>query len=459
MKIDKLKAENVKKLKCVELNPGTDVVVLTGKNGQGKSSVLDAIWYALGGKRVHPEQVIRDGEDEAEVELEIENYRVRRTWSETEEGEVNSYLYVYSDGDKLSGPQSVLDDIVGRLSFDPWKFAQMDDDEQRETLLEVSGKKSEVEEIEEERESIYQERRDINRDIKSLKGVIDDAPDFDDDIPDEERSVSEISEEMEEVQKDVQTLRNCKQTSEDNLSEIEKKKVKIQELQEEIDELVEEKEKAEDRVDEIEDKYEEAPSDRLKQLKRQLNTAEEVNEKVREKKKIEEKKEQLEDLEEESNQKTQKLEELDDQKDQILSDTDLPVDGLSVNGHQVLYQETPFSQCSTGEKIKISSALGMALNPDLKVMFVREASLLDEDNRQLLIDIAQENEFQVWLEQVGDQQHGIKFVEGEIDQNFSDNGHAEQQDEEVSSGDDKSQEPVEQNAGESIEEELGDAPF
>ena len=49
-----LEAENIKRLKAVEITPEGNLVVVGGKNAQGKSSVMDSIAYALGGKKLVP---------------------------------------------------------------------------------------------------------------------------------------------------------------------------------------------------------------------------------------------------------------------------------------------------------------------------------------------------------------------------------------------------------------------
>src|SRR5260370_406895 len=67
MRIIKLSAENIKKLKAVEISPGGAVVEITGPNGSGKSSVLDAIFYALAGTADIPSAVVRKGSDRAHV--------------------------------------------------------------------------------------------------------------------------------------------------------------------------------------------------------------------------------------------------------------------------------------------------------------------------------------------------------------------------------------------------------
>ena len=71
MKIVKLAAENIKKLVAVEITPTGDVIRVTGKNGAGKTSVLDAIWWALGGEREIQSQPVRQGEKTAKVVLDL----------------------------------------------------------------------------------------------------------------------------------------------------------------------------------------------------------------------------------------------------------------------------------------------------------------------------------------------------------------------------------------------------
>ena len=83
MKIIKLTASNVKRLRAVEITPDGTLQVVTGRNGQGKTSVLDAIWLALGGGSAARETVrpVRDGEDRASVTLDLGDLVVTRTWA------------------------------------------------------------------------------------------------------------------------------------------------------------------------------------------------------------------------------------------------------------------------------------------------------------------------------------------------------------------------------------------
>ena len=118
MRIIKLKAENIKRLKAVEITPTGDIVQVTGRNGQGKSSLLDAIWWALGGTKAIQDQPIRKGQRKAKVEIDLGKYIVTREFSQHA-----SKLHVAKRMTDSTGtvgrPQEVLDGLLSKVAFDP----------------------------------------------------------------------------------------------------------------------------------------------------------------------------------------------------------------------------------------------------------------------------------------------------------------------------------------------------
>ena len=129
MKIIELQAENVKRLKAVDITPDGTLQIIGGKNAQGKSSVLDAIWLALGGGKATKETVlpIREGESKASVTLDLGDLVVARSW--TLKG--TTLKVTAKDGATYRSPQKMLDELVGRLSFDPLAFTRLSAREQR----------------------------------------------------------------------------------------------------------------------------------------------------------------------------------------------------------------------------------------------------------------------------------------------------------------------------------------
>jgi len=93
----------------------------------------------------------------------------------------------------------------------------------------------------------------------------------------------------------------------------------------------------------------------------------------------------------------------------------MPVSGLGFNESGVTFEDVPLVQCSDGQKRLISARIGMAMNPDLKVLWVNDASLLDSDSIKDLKSITDENGYQLWLEQVSDDEKvGVHIEAKEI---------------------------------------------
>src|SRR5262245_55130191 len=119
LRIVKLEAANVKRLTAVAIEPDGNLVVIGGKNGAGKSSVLDSIAFALGGKDLLCEEPLRNGTEKGHVSVDLGDLHVRRTF--TPDGG-STLVVANADGARYPSPQKVLDALVGKLCFDPLDF-------------------------------------------------------------------------------------------------------------------------------------------------------------------------------------------------------------------------------------------------------------------------------------------------------------------------------------------------
>lgn len=164
MKILQLTAENVKKLKVVEITPTTDFVQITGKNGSGKTSVLDAIFWALGGKEGIQDKPIREGAEKARIRLDLGDIVVERRF--TQNG--TSLTVENGEGARYQSPQAMLDGLIGELSFDPLAFAQMDARKQYDELKRVAKIEVDLDELERLNKADYDKRTEKNREVKEL---------------------------------------------------------------------------------------------------------------------------------------------------------------------------------------------------------------------------------------------------------------------------------------------------
>ena len=98
-----------------------------------------------------------------------------------------------------------------------------------------------------------------------------------------------------------------------------------------------------------------------------------------------------------------------DLQERIATST-LPVDDLSVIEGAVCFRGIPLSQCSDAEQLRVACAVAMADNPELRVIRIREGSLLDKNAMKVLSEMAESEDWQVWIERVGEETVGENAV-------------------------------------------------
>lgn len=408
MKIINLKVENFKRLKAVEVTPSGNVVTISGRNGQGKTSLLDSIVASLGGKRVHPPKPIRNGETEAKIELNLGELRVVQRWK----GERES-LEVYTDaGAKYPSPQSVLDKLVGDLTFDPLAFTRMSAAMQASILAKLAG--VDLDAYGRKRKELYDARTMTNRDVKATEGQVN-AITVPPGTPDEEINVTALMGEFSAAKDKIaanekarEGLKRLVSEGDALVAEIEAMQRALAEKDAKAKELAKRIEAGKIHVDGLKD-----PD--TKELEQKVAKAQGVNRAVALKIQRQAREKALDELRKRSEQQTKDIAALDTEKDKAIAAAKLPVDGLSLGEDGVTLAGIPFSQASGAEQLRVSVAMGLALNPKLKVMLVRDGSLMDEESLGLLARMAAEQDAQVWIERVaaGDPV-GVVIEDGEV---------------------------------------------
>jgi len=399
MKILNLKAENVKKLIAVDITPKENTIVISGKNGAGKTSVLDSILFALGGERAlkNTPKPIRDGQDHARVELDLGKYKVVRTW--TKEG--HSYVSLSNkEGAIFSSPQKMLDEIVGQISFDPLEFSRMKPEEQKDILLDVLGLKEKVYDIQNNFQVKYEERRMVGRDLKTAQGHLASVS-LPLNYPSKPVDTVKLTEDLKVAEENNQSITSAKNDNQYN-------EERIKELKEEIDKLTDNihlnkellKGKRMMDVDGIREKLGRASEDN------QLYSQAQIWKKAKETVKIWEKK--YADYE-------VVLRKFKSEKDDLIIKAKLPIKGLNISDSGVTFKGIPFSQLSAAEQLKVSLAIAMASNPKLRVIRILDGSLLDSVNMKVIREMADSQDYQVWIERVEDDgKVSIIIEEGEV---------------------------------------------
>jgi hypothetical protein len=400
MKIIELKSSNIKRLKAVEfqIDESQNVILITGKNAQGKSSVLDSIWYALGGKKAAQDKPIRDGEEKGEIELTMKsekgNYIVKRTF--TDKG---SYLSVTnSEGAKYSNPQELLDFIVGNLSFDPLEFSRMDAKKQVAELTKVVGLN--FSELDENKKKLTEERLLIGREQKALGKVTPEEMEFSEKYKDQkELSVSELSAKLETENRVRGDYQSASAKISNNNTEIAEMKARITMLEDETSKLSKIKDTTED----------------LDKLRASISEADEINKNIRKAKEILDKIAKISSKEAEYAGLTISINGIEEEKTKQLSEAKMPIKGLSWDEDKVLFNGIPYEQISSAEQLKVSMSIAMAANPKLRMLQIRDGSLLDKENLKVISEMTKDKDFQAFIERVDDSgKVGIVISDGEI---------------------------------------------
>ncbi|MCK4501210.1 AAA family ATPase [Candidatus Babeliales bacterium] len=403
MKIIELKSSNIKKIKAVELkfDEKQNLVMITGKNAAGKTSLIDSIWYALGGRKAAQDKPIREGEKKGEITIDLDGYIVTRTFTST-----GSYLKIINkDGSKYSNPQEFLDFIIGNLSFDPLAFSRLDARNQVSELTKVVG--LDLSGLDEKKKKLTEERVLVGREGKVLAQHSEEHVKNAGALKDEkEVSVAELSQQLEEANAEHSLYKQAQLKMAELQIAIESSKAEIIRREKTVKDFSENKlacEKTEDTKVDIAD------------IKHKIESAETVNSKIREAKRVLEDTVKVDAKKKEYVDLTEKIKEVDDEKTKKLSEAKMPVEGLSWKEDKVLYNKIPYNQISAAEQLRVSMAIAMASNPKLKVILIRDGSLLDKDNMKVIGEMAKDKDFQVFIEAVDDSgKTGIVIENGEV---------------------------------------------
>lgn len=410
-KIIRLTAENFMRLKAISISPSGDMVYITGANGEGKSSILNAICAALNWRDVSGQipEPIHQGEKKAVVSLDLGDMTITRTWTPS-----GTQLKVESkDGAVFKSPQAMLDEFFSRIGFDPLEFIRMQPRDQRQTLMDLLG--IDFSEFEIQKERLLKEKNIIDSKVKSLEMQVSELPQVPEDTSDDEISAGDLIQQIQEAQNHLSDFNVKKQEMNTTFQLIQIEQERIRELEERI-------KICRENIQNLDVKYVSlktytdafVPPD-IESLKSKLSSIESNNQNIRIKKQHSDLSTRLRDAEADLDCIIEQIQDIDQDKRDTLESAKFPVKGLSFDESGVLYQGVSLKQASSAEQIRVSLAIGIAMNPSLKVLLIRDGSLLDSKSRELVADMAAEHGMQVWIEAVDESgQVGFMIEDGAV---------------------------------------------
>jgi hypothetical protein len=411
-----LRVENFKRISAVFIEPSGSIVELTGENNVGKTSVIDALWAAIAGKKAAPTKPIKSGSQTAEVHVDLGGLKVTRRFKLLEDGRTGSSLVVSNaDGFKAQNPQEILNELIGSLSFDPLAFTMMSAEQQFDAIS-AFVPNVDFKAIELADRSDYDERTNVNREHKQVLARISAFPAIDvDKVPAARVDEAELVADLEEAGQINASIERGVAARTNMASAIEAKRAESRRLHERAEALRQEAAALDAKVHElnVEAERENATLQALPALETPIETApirSKINEARLNNEAFDRAKRAAEDLDRlrkeadrlntQSEQLTRQMEDREAQKRAAIAAAAMPVKGLSLRGDTVEFEGEPFSQASHAQKIRVSVAIAAAMNPRLRIAFVRDGSLLDRKSWELLAKEAARLNFQIWTETV-----------------------------------------------------------
>jgi DNA repair exonuclease SbcCD ATPase subunit len=413
MRVIQLQAENIKRLVAIDITPQENVVVLSGPNGAGKTSALDCIWLALqykAAKKGNPNP-LRKGEKKGEITVDLGNYIVTRKFTES-----NTTLEVKTpDGSKISSPQKLLDGLIGDLSFDPWEFSRKTEKDQRAMLADVlytiTEGKLDLAGFDLKHQEAFDKRSEANREKKRLTALITQmAPPTSKD-PTEEISITELTQSINdglETKSNITKLTDREHSLSQRIGTLESELLSLKiEHQAVVEEL--------SNMPEVPD---------VEYLKSELNDIENRNKRAREVMEYHKTRAAITTVDQEIKLHNDTMELVEIEKAEALENSPLPVKGLRVTPDGVMVineqdQLVPFCQASAAQRLRISLGIAMAANPELRVIRISDGSLLDDNSMDIVREMTDDEDFQVWIEYASrnDQDRMGVYIEEGVVQN------------------------------------------
>lgn len=419
MKISSFQIENVKRVKAVQLEPSASgLTVIGGDNDQGKTSVLDAIAWALGGNRFKPSEPHREGSVlPPSLHFELSNGLIVER-----KGKNGDLKVIDPSGDKAG--QALLDSFIDVLALDLPKFMQSTSKEKAQTLLQIIGVGDQLFELEKQENDLYNRRRAIGQIADQKKKWAMEQPHYGD-APEEPISASDLIKQQQAILAKNGENQRKREHLEQNERELKMTFGRIDQLKQELERVQQELKKQETAYKTLEEDIQvgrktvsELVDESTAEIEQSINDIEEINTKVRANMDKVRAEQEAERYKEEYDGMTEEIEEVRRAKIALLDGADLPLEGLSVEDGELTYQGKKWDGMSGSGQLKVATAIVRKLNP--KCGFVLLDKLEQMDQKTL-------KEFGDWLVKEDLQAIATRVSKGEECQIIIEDGYSIQQ--------------------------------
>ena len=383
IKINSLELENVKRIKAVKLEPTVNgLTVVGGKNNQGKTSVLDAIAWALGGAKYKPSQAQREGSlVEPQLHIELSNGMVVERLGK------NGTLKV-TDPSGQKGNQSLLDGFISQFALDLPKFMEADKNTKAKILLQIIGVGDKLSIFDKQESELYNRRTEIGRIAVQKKKYADEMVQWDG-VPEEIVSAAELIQQQQEIlarngrnqelRNQVKNLEAQKTLLEQRIEETQKT---LNAMHEQFAELMEKLSIANTNAKDLQDES-------TAELEESIANIDSTNAKVRDNLNKQRAQEEADEYKRQYGDLTTQIEEVRKARMELLNGVEMPLDELSVQDGELIYKGQKWDNMSGSDQLKVATAIVRKTNPQCGFVLLDKLEQMDIDTM---------NEFGKWLQ-------------------------------------------------------------
>jgi DNA repair exonuclease SbcCD ATPase subunit len=385
IKITSLELENVKRVRAVRLEPSVNgLTVIGGDNAQGKTSILDAICFALGGERYRPTNLQREGgAAEARIELTLSNgLKVERKGK-------NASLKV-SDPAGTKGGQALLDAFVEKLALDLPKFLAMSGKEKAGVLLRILGIDEQLAALDKEEKALYDERHAQGRIADQKEKYAAEMPEYHD-APDDIVSPAELVRQSQEIMRRNAERENARRHLEQITERYERAQSRVAELMRQLDDARRSEAEAKAEFDQAA-AVEITVAESTAEIEARMADIESINAQVRANLNKRKAIEDASHCRTVYDQLTEKIESVRSRRMALLDGAAMPLDGLGIANGELTYNGKAWDCMSGAEQATAGIAIVRELRPECGFV------LLDGLER---FDATQVSALGAWLDRLG----------------------------------------------------------
>lgn len=427
-----LEIRDYKKIRYVKIVPPATrgLFLIGGNNANGKTSLIEAMEAAIGGKRAQLVDPVRHGAESADLLFHFESgLNIHRVVMP----DGSTTIELRSNDDKLSKPQERLDALIAGRFLDPGRFITISPKDQRAKLLELIGASESIATLDARYEAIYNKRHDDGVQLTAAKGELDRLPPARDvGVVLDVAALSAERAQFAERQRSSEALalhaREAAAAATRAVRALEDATAQVVELQRRLEEAKAKSTAATNTLkiavaesSRLQTKADQAGATWAQELPRrekvdadlananahnkEIATTEAANARRDDAEKL------VAKLEARRKEQTAMLDGIDAKKIDILASANLPVDGMGVTSETLTLNGAPFAQASSAEKLRVALALAVHASPNLTDIWMRDGALLDDKSLAMIDAFCKEHDRRCWLEVVGENHEGAVIIQ------------------------------------------------